>query len=716
MGTPLSDRQRAYFDLSRRALEGASPEELTAETLRLLADRVGEDEARATAEALSSLARDPDAEISVPSDPFAREILELVRSGLAARAQQAAMLRRYQTLLDSSSDGICVIDRDGYYVDMNARGCEMLGYTLEELRRLRIFDLVLPDEPPVDLAGLRKGPIVRTRHIRCKDGSLLLAEIGARLLPDGGIVGIFRDVRERVRAERELADRAERFRQALDAARAGAWELDVTTGQRFWSAETYALLGLEPRSGRDGSETLMDRVHPDDREELDRAMERCAREGGDLDLELRIVMPDGRARWFRDVAKSVKDAHGRVVRMYGVLIDIDDAKRSELARAAAEASLQQAQRMEAIGRLAGGVAHDFNNLLTVMLTATDMINAVIADDHPAAEHVDAIREAASRGAEVTRQLLALSRHAPVEREIIDVNARIRGLAHILRRLLREDIHVRMDLASALPVVRMDRGQLDQIVINLACNARDAMPRGGTLTFTTGVEALDGKPHVVLSVADTGDGMDDATRARVFEPFFTTKPPDRGTGLGLATVYGIIAQNQGRIEVESELGRGTRFVAWLPAATAEEIAQEKAARPLCSRPVLGTRVLVVEDERAVRRLVRRALEANGHRVLEAADGDEALYLARTAAEPIELLVTDVVMPKLSGPELAERLRADLPGLRVLFMSGHPGDALACGLGEGLAWIEKPFTPDELRAAVESVMRSAHSPRSASTSSS
>ncbi len=721
MMSPMSEgddvaRLGAMLELSRRALDGASAEELAAEAELALGEALGAGAARALAEGLASVVLDPAREPALPADPLARGVLELVRAARRDAHAHASEVRYYRTLLDCSSDGICVIDPQGYYLDMNARGCKMLGYTKDELRKLRIFDLVLPDDPPVDIPALRKGaPIFRRRHIRRKDGSLLMAEIGSQLLPDGGIFGIFRDVTDQVRAERELVKRTERFSQALRAARAGAWEWDIRTNLTFWSEENCELMGLPPGDGTGSYSTWIERVHPDDRGRVESAIGRVVEQGEDLDLELRLVRPDGEVRWIRDVGKIVTDAAGAPVAMYGIQLDIDAQKQAELARSKAEQRLQQAQRMEALGRLAGGIAHDFNNLLTVILTGADMLVATGADEGAAGEHLDAIREAARRGAAVTRQLLALSRHAPAAPAALDVSARIRRMVPMLRRLLGETVAIEVSLATDLPIVHMDAGQLDQIVLNLACNGRDAMPQGGTLRLATRAEDLDGAAHVLIAVTDTGLGMDEETRARIFEPFFTTKPPERGTGLGLATVYGIVAQNGGRIEIESEPGRGTSFRAWLPAIRGAEAA-EAAPRRASAREPLGAFILLVEDERQVRRLLRRALEAEGHVVLEAASGEEALELARTSGETFDLLVTDVVLPAMSGPELAARLCDELPELRIVLMSGYGQDAAGRRVGANIALIAKPFTPAELVETIDALLRAGHSRRSASTSSS
>jgi two-component system, cell cycle sensor histidine kinase and response regulator CckA len=692
-------RQLAVLRIAGRAAAGASPQEVAAEAEVALAPLAGVEAARAIGAQLARAAAAPDDEDAAADEPFLRETITLVRG--AARQCLAARtdLERYRTLLEHSSDGIYVVDPEGRYLEVNARGAEMLGYTRDELLRMRIYDLVVPTDPPVDMPAVRRGAIVRRRSLRRKDGSLMTAEIGAQMLPDGGLFSIVRDVTERDRAERELHGRAERFHHALRAARAGAWEWNVLTNAAFWSEETYLLMGMEPGDGHIDYRTWLQSVHPEDRASAETVVARAVRDRADLACEYRVVRADGQVRWIRDVGKTVCDDHGEPIAMYGIMIDITDGKETELARMEAEARLQQTQRMEAIGRLAGGIAHDFNNLLTVILTASHVVGEGLPAADPSRVHAMAIREAAERGAALTRQLLALSRHQPVAPAQVDLDAQVRRIGPMLQRLLGATIEIESSLHGGLPLIRIDPGQLDQVLLNLAINARDAMPSGGRLTFATEVEGVGDGASVVLVVSDNGIGMDEATRARAFEPFFTTKPADSGTGLGLATVYGIVVQNGGGIEVESAPGGGSRFRLRLPVSVEPDEVELAPRRPP-ARAGGGARVLVVEDERSVRRLVVSILESSGHQVLAAASGAEALAIIEDAHEPLDLLVTDVVLPDLSGPQVAEQLRSHDPRARVLLMSGYPGDLLD-GQGVDIAapLLQKPFTPAMLLEAVQ-----------------
>jgi PAS domain S-box-containing protein len=377
-----------------------------------------------------------------------------------------------------------------------------------------------------------------------------------------------------------------------------------------------------------------------------------------------------------------------------------------------EAQLAQAQKMEAIGRLAGGVAHDFNNLLTVILSYSDLLLEDLPAGSADRDDVTQIRKAAQGASELTRQLLAFSRQQVLQPKVVDLNASVSGIERLLARVLREDIKLRCTLAPDAGTIRVDPGQLEQVIMNLAVNARDAMPGGGLLTIETANVDLDKAylqvhplakpgPYVMLAVTDNGTGMDAATQARIFEPFFTTKDVGKGTGLGLATVQGIVQQSGGFIWVYSEPNHGTVFKIYLPRV------DEPASRAddVAAADVRGTEtVLVVEDVTAVRAVTREMLSRYGYNVLEAADGTTALQLAASYQAPIHLLLTDVVMPDINGRDLAHRFESTRPEMKVLFMSGYTDDAVVRHgiLQEGIAYLQKPFTPGSLATKVRGVL--------------
>ncbi len=401
------------------------------------------------------------------------------------------------------------------------------------------------------------------------------------------------------------------------------------------------------------------------------------------------------------------DADGQVTGMLTIAADLTELRQLEV-------QYRQAQKMEAVGRLAGGVAHDFNNLLTAILGTTSLLLEDLGPDAPARLDVQEIEKAGKRAAVLTRQLLAFSRQQILDPHVVDVNALVVNLERMLHRLIGEHIELKTSLAPGLGAVRADPGQLEQAIVNLVVNARDAMPQGGLLTIETANTDLDSSyaethvpaqpgAYVRLAITDTGTGMDAATRAHLFEPFFTTKPPGKGTGLGLATVYGIVKQSGGYIWAYSELGHGTTFKIYLPRVAAAAEPREPSSGVAQSSRGSET-VLVVEDQAEVRTLARRALERRGYAVLEAWNGQEALGIAERHPSPIHLLVTDVVMPGMNGRELGAHVARQRPDMKVLYVSGYPDESVVRdGLVEpGLAFLQKPFTQGTLARKVREVL--------------
>jgi signal transduction histidine kinase len=392
--------------------------------------------------------------------------------------------------------------------------------------------------------------------------------------------------------------------------------------------------------------------------------------------------------------------------------------QSEEALRRSEEQLRQAQKMEAIGQLAGGVAHDFNNLLTIIRGYSDLLlNGILGEKDSARDAVEEIRKAAERAASLTRQLLAFSRRQVLAPRVFVLNSVLQDMDKMLRRLIGEDIQLTFTLAKDLGAVKVDPGQIEQVLLNLVVNARDAMPRGGRLTIETANVQLDDNyagthpdvtpgPYVMMAVTDSGCGMDAATQARIFEPFFTTKGPDKGTGLGLATVYGIVKQSGGSIYVYSEVGRGTCFKVYLPRHEGAPVAEQVSApAPTAKVSSHGKEtLLIVEDDNSVRALTRTVLRSYSYDVIEAIDADDALKWVSEHAQPIHLLVTDLVMPGMSGRELAERVTELRPGLKVLYVSGYTDDAVVRHglLQQEVAFLQKPFTPKTLASKVREVL--------------
>jgi PAS domain S-box-containing protein len=503
------------------------------------------------------------------------------------------------------------------------------------------------------------------------------------------------------------------LRSIAEHSPAGIVTTDVRGRITYWSPRAQELLGYRAdevlgrpvaefqRGGREAARDLMRRLRAEDR----------IREH-----EAEILARDGRWMECRFALAMLRDSAGAEIGTLAILEDTSERKRLE-------AQLRQAQKMEAVGRLAGGIAHDFNNLLAVIMGHSDLIKSVLRKGDALAHDVEQIRRASERAASLTRQLLAFSRRQFLQPQVIDVNTLVGNLATMLRRLIGEDVQLELRLDPAAGRVSADPGQLEQVVMNLTVNARDAMPQGGRVVLETAPVTLDQAfvtahpgsavgAHVRLSIHDTGYGMGPDVLAHLFEPFFTTKEPGRGTGLGLSTVYGIVKQHRGYIDVISEPGRGSSFGVYLPRVEAKTTPDRPTPREPV-RPGGRETVLFVEDEVALRDLMHRVLTKGGYSVLAAGDGLEALALAEGHSQRIDLVVTDVIMPRMSGPELAARLRARDPEIRLLYVSGYTADQLRSAqtdLGAGATLLPKPFTSDGLLRKVREVLDRPRSPAS------
>lgn len=511
---------------------------------------------------------------------------------------------------------------------------------------------------------------------------------------------------ERIRIEESLRVSEERLRLALEAGGMGAWESNFQTGRVTFSEELRRMRSLPPDTSPT-FEKFLAQVHPDDRRRVHDAIER-AYDTGQFAVEYRFLGQEGTYRWTANQGRFFRDAEGKPLRVIGIVSDISERKRLE-------EQLLQAQKMESIGRLAGGIAHDFNNLLTAILGYAELAEAELSEDHPAQNFLGNVRKASERAAALTSQLLAFARKQVVEPRPADLNALLLNMEPMLRRLIGEHIELVLRIKNDLGVVRVDPNQFGQVVMNLAVNARDAMSEGGKLTLETAHVTLDRSytdthldvipgEYVLFAVSDTGIGMTDNVKAHLFEPFFTTKEPGKGTGLGLATCYDIVKQCGGHIWAYSEPGHGSTFKIYLPRvdAVAETTDATSEGR---NRLLRGTETLVlVEDESLVRNIAATVLRDLGYTVLEAANGNEALSVMQHYTEPIHLLVTDVVMPQMGGRELAEKVQALYPGLRLLYTSGYTDDAvvLHAVLESEQAFLQKPFTPAALARKVREVL--------------
>jgi two-component system, cell cycle sensor histidine kinase and response regulator CckA len=594
------------------------------------------------------------------------------------------------TLLDWSPDACCLLATDGTFTYVNARAAELLEQDRDELIGRNAFD-VFPEAIQTafhsSFERVRDGARIHFEEYLASVNRWL--EVDTSLCADGIWVW-FRDVSS-IRSVQVELERRERLLQTIVDTQPECIKLVARDGTLIeMNAAGLAMIEAESMADVRGA-LVADIVAREHRAAFAELHERVfAGEGGTLEFDL--VGLKGTRRTLETTAAPLRDDSGRIVAHLGVTRDVTARRRLE-------EQLRQSTKMEAIGRLAGGVAHDFNNLLMAIMGYAESI--ATAGGESAGEAKE-ILVAADRAAELVRQLLAFSRRQLLEQKILDLNDVVRDAERMIARTIGPDIDVVTTLAGDVHHVKADAGQLQQVLLNLAVNARDAMPAGGILSFETrNVELAEGH-YVQLTVTDTGDGMTPDVCAQIFDPFFTTKPPGQGTGLGLATVYGIVDQSGGQIAVYSEPELGTSFKVFLP-ATRERAPDVDPVEAPASPLAASETVLLVEDEAIVRGLVREILERDGYTVLEAADADEALAASQNGAD-IDLLLTDVVMPRMSGPDVARSVAANQRGLKVLYMSGYSDAAVVQrGLLEpGTAFIQKPFRAQELSAKIRTLL--------------
>jgi PAS domain S-box-containing protein len=623
---------------------------------------------------------------------------------------------RAQRYLDTAEVILLALDEVGRITRINRYGCDILGWTAAELLGRDWIETCLPVHLRTmarrRFDGLLHGDLSTTENaVVTTSGAERLIEWRNTLLrdADGNIVGTFSsgtDITERTEAVRALRTAEERMRFALESADVGIWDMDYTTGVLEWSETLEAQFGLQRGTFEGTFEAFIELIHPDDRVAVLESVERAMRSGRDFSIQHRTIRPDGNVRWLTGAGRIHRGQDGEPLRGIGISLDITE-------RHSLEAQYQQAQKMEAVGRLAGGIAHDFNNLLTAILGYCELLMADLGRDDPHRDDVVEIHKAGTSAAALTRQLLAFSRKQIIEPTLLDLNDVVSDLRPMLERIIGEDVEVVLGLDPNLALVQADRGQVDQIVLNLAVNARDAMPKGGTLRIETANVELDdhyAKTHidvipgwyVVLTLTDTGTGITPEVQARLFEPFFTTKEAGKGTGLGLATVHGIVKGSSGSVQVYSEVGKGTAFKVYFPRAAGEHMVVD-APRPAAHVRAGDFTVLVVDDADGLRELVQRLLQREGYNVLVAGNSEEAL---RRFAQgpPIDVMLTDVVMPGSSGPELTAKIVERHPSLKVIYMSGYTEDAIVQHgvLLPGIAFLNKPFTSEALARKVLEVL--------------
>jgi two-component system, cell cycle sensor histidine kinase and response regulator CckA len=621
--------------------------------------------------------------------------------------------QRYRRIVENTSEGVWMYDAADVTTFMNVRMAEILGWTVAEAVGNPIYTFM--DAAHVEAARIsaerRRQSIAERRDVelRRKDGTPVLVSIGST--PLFSAEGIFEaalclvtDVSEQRRADETRAHLAAIVESSEDAIMSTALDGTVTSWNR----------GAERIYGYRADEMLGQSVFaiiPSDGAVIQHdILRRVAAGESVVQAECVRVRKDRSCVVVAVTVSPVRSAAGAVIGMSKIARDLTAVKTAEVAHHRVEEQFRQAQKMEAVGRLAGGVAHDFNNLLTVILSYSEFAIEDLKGGDPLRADLLEIKQAAQRAAVLTTQLLAFSRQQVLQPRVIDLNQVVDGMKVMFGRLLGEDVELGLVLHEGLGRVLADPGQIEQVVMNLAVNARDAMPDGGQLAIETSnirlpadhVGELPAGDYVLLSVTDTGTGMDAATRARIFEPFFTTKAPGKGTGLGLSTVFGIVQQSGGYLDVHSEPGHGSTFKAYLP-RTSQRVRASSATGHL---PVLrgSETILLVEDEAQVRTVASAILRRNGYNVLETSNGGEAFLVSKQLAGTIHLLLTDVVMPRMSGRKLAEELVEQRPAMRVLFTSGYTDDTIIRHgvLEVGVAFLQKPFTPDMLLRRVRDVL--------------
>src|SRR5436309_3501016 len=620
----------------------------------------------------------------------------------------------FHALVEHSSDAVALLDETGAITYVSQAATRLLGYGVPELTGTNALGFLHPDDLALTARLCRQlldqpGTPIRTElRARHKDGSYHLVEaVAVNRLDDpavGAVVANWRDITERLRAEQALRNSEQSYRSLVEGVRDVIVALSPGGEVTSLNPAFEEMTGFPP--GEWVGRPFEALVHPEDVPLALELFGRVLRGEPRPTIQFRILTKTGPYR-VAEFSASAQLRDGKLLGILGIGRDVTE-------RLGLEQQLRQAQKMEAVGRLAGGIAHDFNNILPAITGHADLLLEDLGHHDPRRADVDEIRRSAERAAGLTRQLLAFSRQQVLQPKVVDLNALVLDMDKLLRRLIGEDVELATVLDPTLGRVTADPGQLEQVIVNLAVNARDAMPQGGKLTLETRNIDLDSSytlehslvkpgPYVQLTVSDSGIGMDEETQAHAFEPFFTTKPRGQGTGLGLAMVYGTVKQSGGFIWVYSEPGRGATFKIYLPRVDAPV---ESAAPPApVERPPRGSEtVLLAEDEPAVRAIARQALERQGYTVLAAPSGADALALAAQHGATIHLLLTDVVMPGMSGRDLADRLTAQRPGIRVLYISGYTDNAIVRHgmLEPGLAYLQKPFRPDALVRKVREVL--------------
>jgi PAS domain S-box-containing protein len=627
---------------------------------------------------------------------------------------------RHRSILRTATSGIWLNDLQGRLLEVNNAYCRMSGYSEQELLTMNISDLEVTESSHDVVEHLQlikdRGDVCFESQHRRKDGAVFDVEVSVQYRPtEGGqCVAFVQDITERKRSVEDLVRSEQRLKNAQRVAGMGNWGLDVTSGKLVWSDEIFRIFEIDPDRFAASYDSFLDIIHPDDREAVNRAYTESLRNRVPYEISHRLLMADGRVKFVLEKCETYFDQDGNPLRSIGTVQDVTRAKRTEEEKDLLESQLQQAQKLESVGRLAGGVAHDFNNMLTI-INGYSQLGVMDSDsDSPLRSYFEEISRTSDRSADLTRQLLAFARKQAVVPRELNLNETVHGMLKMLHRLIGESIRLAWQPAPDLWQVKADPSQIDQILANLCVNARDAITDIGTITIETANRIIDGKyvqahadiqsgQYVAISVSDTGCGIDKDVLPHIFEPFFTTKKVGEGTGLGLATVYGIAKQNNGFVNVYSEPGMGTTFTIYLPRHTGDS--PQIHAESTCDQLPTGCEtVLLVEDESAILTLTATMLEKHGYTVLMTDSPFEAIQMGRDHVDRINLLITDVIMPEMNGRDLSLQLQQRDPAIKCLFMSGYTADIIAQHgvLEDGVFFIQKPFTVSGLMRKVREVL--------------
>jgi two-component system, cell cycle sensor histidine kinase and response regulator CckA len=653
---------------------------------------------------------------------FITSVTDITQRKLTEQAL-AASETRYRRLFEAAKDGVLILDADtGKIVDANPFLTELTGYPHEYFLNQHLWEIGLFKDiasSKTEFATLLDRRYVRYEHLplEAREGRKIDVEFVSNVyFVDGKnvIQCNIRDITARKREEKASRDKEFLLSESQRLGHIGSW-LWGMTGPMVWSDELYRLCGASPESFTPTLDSFIHKLHPEDRSATQQWIAACAAAQAPSEMEYRVNLPDGTIRYLRGRCQMVHDAANAQAYMAGTVQDVTSQKEGAVEMEKLEEQLRASQKMEAIGRLAGGVAHDFNNLLSVILIYNEFALDGTADDISLNNDLLEVKMAADRAVKLTQQLLAFSRKQVLQPVPLDLNEITSGLQNMLQRVLGEDIDLVCILAPDLGLTLADSGQIEQVLMNLVVNARDAMPEGGKLTIETANVDIDEHfpmcnittapgSYVQLVVTDTGHGMDAQTRARIFEPFFTTKDETHGTGLGLSTVHGIVKQSGGNIWVYSEPGTGTSFKIYLPRELSTSTATTVRPMPFHARVTGAETILLVEDDESLRKAARRTLEAAGYKVLVAENGAGALLTSAQRTGDVHLLLTDVVMPHMSGRALANELLKARPTLKVLYTSGYTDNTIDQHgvLPAGTNFIGKPFTTAALTRKVRQAL--------------